>query len=102
MQLRSVCVCLWETLECMLLSVLENNLYEIKVNVGLVCVCWSTILSGREEKLRPLSNSDVTQLHAPTAVASYALSKVRICLRHNLCSQPYGSKSLVRSTESAV
>jgi hypothetical protein len=32
----------------------------------------------------------------------YALSKVRKCLRHNLCSQPYGSKSLVRSTGSAV
>jgi hypothetical protein len=32
----------------------------------------------------------------------YALSKVRRCLRHNLCSQPYGSKSLVRSTGSAV
>jgi hypothetical protein len=29
-------------------------------------------------------------------------TKVRRCLRHNLCSQPYGSKSLVRSTGSAV
>jgi hypothetical protein len=35
-------------------------------------------------------------------VVLYALSKVRRCLRHNLCSQPYGSKSLVRSTGSAV
>jgi hypothetical protein len=32
----------------------------------------------------------------------YALCKVRRRLRHNLCSQPYGSKSLVRSTGSAV
>jgi hypothetical protein len=32
----------------------------------------------------------------------YALSKVRRCLRHNLCSQRYGSKSLVRSTGSEV
>jgi hypothetical protein len=31
-----------------------------------------------------------------------ALSKVRRRLRHNLWSQPYGSKSLVRSTGSAV
>jgi hypothetical protein len=32
----------------------------------------------------------------------YAQSKVRRCLRHNLCRQPYGIKSLVRSTGSAV
>jgi hypothetical protein len=38
----------------------------------------------------------------PQWEAGYALSKVRRCLRHNLCSQPYGSKSLVRSTGSAV
>jgi hypothetical protein len=37
-----------------------------------------------------------------SVVVCYALSKVRRCLRHNLCSQPYGSKSLVRSTGSAV
>jgi hypothetical protein len=37
-----------------------------------------------------------------TCIGRYAMSKVRRCLRHNLCSQPYGSKSLVRSTGSAV
>jgi hypothetical protein len=35
-------------------------------------------------------------------IARYGLSKVRRCLRHNLCSQPYGSKSLIGSTGSAV
>jgi hypothetical protein len=43
----------------------------------------------------------MSRISSPAA-RYYALSKVRRYLRHNLCSQPYGSKSLVRSTGSAV
>jgi hypothetical protein len=60
-------------------------------------------VTGRSLGFSKQTNSDsnytlTRSLHA----YGYALSKVRRCLRHNLCSQPYGSKCLVRSTGSAV
>jgi hypothetical protein len=37
-----------------------------------------------------------------TMIGSNNYKVFRRCLRHNLCSQPYGSKSILRSTGSAV
>jgi hypothetical protein len=50
----------------------------------------------------PSDDSALLNQGARRKLLYYALSKVPRCLRHNLCSQPYESKSLVRSTGSAV
>jgi hypothetical protein len=54
---------------------------------------------GNETKV---PSSIKTKLNRSSKSACRAVSKVRTYLRRNLCSQPYGSKSLVRSAGSVV
>jgi hypothetical protein len=85
---------------CFLL-LLHHKRREMRAKVAVVTMTGTPILLTRQNWQNHMPNK-TTVREFFFQNGQYNLFKVRRCLRHNLCSHPYGSKSFVRSTRSAV